>query len=117
MPQKKYCETKMNDTYIINNIESYAKEIRKLAAESIKSDSKEDLDAYISINQTISLVKEKCLKITEDNQYILDEDTNEDIFESVRIRIYNVGLAKLAAKGVIECAWDNEENEMVFWTK
>lgn len=107
----------MNDTYIINNIDSYAKEIRRLAAESIKSESKEDLDIYISTNQVIDFVKEKCVGINENDQYILDEDSNEDIFESVRIRIYNVGLAKLAAKGVIECAWDNEENEMVFWAK
>lgn len=107
----------MNDAYIINDITSYSCEIRKLAADSIKENNKENLDEYITIEQVCSIVKENCLGLTEDNKYMLDEDSNENIFESVRVRIYNVGLAKLAAQDLIECAWDNEENEMVFWNK
>jgi len=33
----------------------------------------------------------------------------------VLFRSHNVGLAKLASKGLVECAWDNETNEMIFW--
>jgi hypothetical protein len=31
--------------------------------------------------------------------------------------IHNVALAKLAAQDLVECAWDDDANEMVFWSK
>jgi hypothetical protein len=29
--------------------------------------------------------------------------------------MYEVGLARLAAQGFVECAWDDEKEEMIFW--
>jgi hypothetical protein len=47
----------------------------------------------------------------------LNEERNQQNFEEAATWIHNVGLAKLAAQDLIECAWDDELNEMVFWQK
>lgn len=107
----------MNETYLINDLENYAVALRKLAGDSINENSNANLDDYISVGQVCGIIKENTIGISENGKYILDENSHETIFENIITRIYNVGLAKLAANGVIECAWDNESNEMVFWSK
>ena len=107
----------MSEVYAIVNLDKYVEEVRDAAAKSICQDNNDNLDEYISLNQMINLVSEHSLGIDEKNRYILDEETNEEIFDSASIWIHNVGLAKLAAKNLVECAWDDESNEMVFWTK
>jgi len=63
------------------------------------------------------LVKSNCLGY-DDNQYpLLNEDRNQKIFDEATIWIHNIGIAKLAAQDLVECAWDDELNEMVFWQK
>lgn len=105
----------MSDVYAITDILGYAANMRKAAAEYISENNKENLDEYISISQMINLVNEHCVGFDENDRPLLDENSNEDIFGDAITWIYNVGLAKLAAKGLVECAWDNDSNEMVFW--
>lgn len=104
------------DFYAITNIDGYATQMRKAAGEFISKENEDNLDDYISIGQIVNLVNEHCLGFDEENRPILDEDTNEFIFESTVDWIHNVGLAKLASQGLVECAWDNESNEMIFWS-
>lgn len=106
----------MSDVYAIVDIEGYVKEMREAAAKSISRSHDENLDEYISINQMINLVKKECVGFDDQNRPLLNEDANEKIYENTVTWIHNVGLAKLAAKGLVECAWDNETNEMIFWT-
>jgi len=104
--------------YAIKDIKNYAEEMRKASALSISKNSLEDnLDDYISINQMIELVNSNCLGFDEQSRPLLNEKTNKKIFEEAAIWIHNVGLAKLAAKNLIECAWDEEVEDMVFWVK
>lgn len=104
------------EVYAIINIEGYASQMREAAASSISENSTEDnLDNYISINQMIGLVKTHCLGFDNNNHPLLDENRNQKIFEEVATWIHNVGLARLAAQDLIECAWDDDLNEMVFW--
>lgn len=107
----------MSDTYAITDLQGYVSQLRQAAADSLSADNQDNLNDYISLNQVIGLVNENCLGFDELDRPILDEDANETIFDSVAMRIYNVGLAKLAAQDLIECAWDNESNEMIFWSK
>lgn len=107
-----------SQVYTIIDIEGYAQQIRKEAAKSISEGSKnEELDEYISIEQIIGLVNNNCLGFDEEDRPQLNETLNRKIFEETAIWIHNVGLAKLAAKDFVECAWDDEINEMVFWQK
>lgn len=104
--------------YAITNIEGYVSQMRQVAAENISENSDQDnLDDYISIGQMIGLVKSNCLGYDDENRPLLNEKQNEIIFSETTTIIHNVGLAKLAAKDIVECAWDDELNEMVFWHK
>jgi hypothetical protein len=45
----------------------------------------------------------------------MDEDQYNTIFDEVTDWIINSGLSKLAAEDKVQCAWDDEQNCMVFW--
>jgi hypothetical protein len=107
----------MSEVYAIIDLDGYAVQMREAAAKSISSDNDDNLDEYISLKQMTNLVEEFCLGHDDEDRPLLNEETNEQIFEEAAIWIHNVGLAKLAARDLIECAWDNKANEMVFWQK
>lgn len=107
-----------DQVYAITDVDGYVSQMRQVAAESISENSDQDnLDNYISIGQMIGLVKSHCLGFDDHNRPLLNEKQNEIIFKETTTIIHNAGLAKLAAKDIIECAWDDELNEMVFWYK
>ena len=107
----------MSEIYAITNINGYVSQMREAAANSICENNTDNLDNYISIEQMVGLVKNYCLGFDDDDRPLLDEDRNQKIFEEAATWIHNVGLAKLAAEDLVECAWDDELNEMVFWEK
>jgi hypothetical protein len=112
-------ELKMQEeVYAITDIDGYVSQMREAAAKALSEDGdKDDLNSYISLNQMIGLVKEYCLGFDNQNRPLLDEKSNEKIFEETSVWIHSIGLAKLASKDLIECAWDNDSNEMIFWSK
>lgn len=106
------------ELYAITNMNGYVTEMRQAAAKSLSQDSEnENLDEYISIDQMVGLVISKSVGFDDLNRPMLNEDKNEEIFEEIAIWIHNVGLAKLAALDLLECAWSDEDNDMVFWAK
>ena len=107
----------MSELYAIVDLQGYLTQMREAAAKSICGNTDDNLDEYISLNQMIGLVKQHCKGYDNEDRPLFDEISNEQIFEDIAIWIHDVGLAKLAAKDLIECAWDNESNEMVFWAK
>lgn len=107
----------MSDLYAIIDLDGYATQIREAAAKSLCDTSNDDLNEYITLTQIINMVKENCKGFDEEDRPLLDENTNEKIFEDTAVWIHSVGLAKLAAQDLIECAWDDENNQMVFWAK
>lgn len=107
----------MSEVYAIIDLDGYVSQMREAAAKSICENYNDDIDTYISLNQMINLVKSECLGFDDENRPLLDENTNETIFENTATWIHNVGLAKLAANDLVECAWSDEDNEMVFWAK
>jgi hypothetical protein len=107
----------MGEVHVIMNLEKYAAYIRRRAALSFSDDHEEDLDEFITIAQTSSLIDEHSIGRDEDGRLLIDEDANKTLFEAVKVRLYNAGLSKLAAKDMLECAWDDKKGEMVFWAK
>ena len=105
------------ENYIVTNLEGYVTAMRECAANEISDHSDQDnLDDYISINQMINLVHSHSLGF-DNNRPILNEEANTKIFEDTILWINNAGLAKLASQDLIECAWDNKQNTMIFWSK
>jgi hypothetical protein len=107
----------MSEVYAIVDLQGYVTQMRDAAAKSISTDNTDNLDEYISLSQMTNLVEEFCLGHDDNDRPLLDEQTNEQIFEETAIWIHDIGLAKLAAQDLIECAWDANTNEMVFWAK
>lgn len=109
----------MEDTniYSITDLDGYAASIRDGVAQSFVADYDENLDEYITLEQVKSLIIGYSLGQDEDDNYLINAEVFNDTFDDVREWFYQAGLSKLAAKGVIECAWDDDSNQMVFWTK
>jgi hypothetical protein len=107
----------MSKVYAITDLEGYATQMRDAAARSLSENHNDNLNDYISVNQIVNLVKNECVGFDDENRPLLDEDINEKIFENTAVWIHNVGLAKLAAQDLVECAWDDKANEMIFWAK
>jgi hypothetical protein len=103
------------ETYSIIDLEGYAKAMRDGAASSFEKDYTENLDDFITIEQVINLIKKNNLGLDEDGNYIINSDIFDEMFGEIRDWLYGVGLSKLASKGYVDCAWDDEANEMVFW--
>jgi hypothetical protein len=103
------------ETYSIIDLEGYAKAMRSGAASSFSQEYSENLDEFITISQVINLIKKNNLGLDQEGNYLINEDIFDEIFDNIREWLYEVGLAKLAAKGFVDCAWDDEANGMVFW--
>jgi hypothetical protein len=103
------------ESYSIIDLEGYAKAMRDGAASSFEKDYTENLDEFISIGQVINLIKKNNLGLDEEGNYLINEQIFDDVFNDIRNWLYEVGLCKLAAKGFVDCSWDDESNEMVFW--
>jgi hypothetical protein len=108
---------KNNDTYSVTDLDGYATILRESAAKNISSNCGENLDSFITNEQAISLVHEYCIGYDEDNNPIIDEETHYYIVDNIETWIENSGLAKLAANDILECAWNNDSNTMIFWHK
>jgi hypothetical protein len=107
-----------DQVYAITDVQGYVSQMREVAAKALSENSEQDdLDSYISLNQMINLLNEHCLGFDDNDRPLLNENANEKIFEETSVWIHSVGLAKLAAKDLVECAWDEQSNEMVFWAK
>lgn len=105
----------MSEVYAIIDLDGYVSEMRLAAAQSIAPEGDDNLDDYISLNQMKYLVDSWCVGYDDHDRPMLDEESNQNIFEDTITWMTNVGLAKLAAQGLVECAWDDSINEMVFW--
>lgn len=103
------------ETYSITDLLGYATCIRDAAARSLKEDHNENLDDFISIKEVIGLIRDNSIGFDEQDNFLINEDIHEKLYEDIQSWIFNIGLAKLASSGKIECAWDSEENTMVFW--
>jgi len=103
----------MNNYYTISDFDGYANAVREGAAKSL-SENYGNLDDYITINEVKSIVTE-ISETDENGNFIVTDDSYNDTFDMISKWIYGIGLAKLAAQGLVECAWDSEENAMIFW--
>ena len=101
--------------YAVRNLEKYATEMRSAAATYIKEDYTDNLDDFVTIKQLESFIKSKSNGLDEKGRILLESETVDDIFVEICDWIYGVGLSRLASKNLLECAWDNDQNRMIFW--
>ena len=99
------------------NLDKYADFIRRRAADDLAERNEDNLDGFVNIPQTVGMIREKSIGTDEQGHVMLDDKAYHELLEEVTQRIYNCGLSKLASRDLIECAWDGEKNQMVFWSK
>lgn len=104
------------EVFSITNLTEFADSVRTGAAKYISEDYTENLDDFITIKQVENIVIQHSLGLDDDDLYIINENVFEHIFDYVSSMIYQSGLSKLAAQNLIECAWDNDTNQMIFWS-
>lgn len=105
------------EIYCVMNLEKYADFVRKKAASSFAENYNDNIDEFITIQQACSFVEENSIGKDEKDRFLLDDKSYEELYEAIRLRIYNAGLSKLASKNMIECAWDANKNKMIFWNE
>ena len=106
-----------NEQYAIMDIQDYSTKLRELVVEEIGATDSSDINNYVTINQIIKIIDEHCSGYTENDEPVVTYDSHCDIFDDIVVMVQNFALAKLAAEDVLECAWDNELNDMIFWKK
>jgi len=103
------------ESYSIIDLEKYAISMRDAAASSFEKSYTENLDEFITVRQVINLINNHNLGRDADNNLIINEEIFNDIFDEIRDWLYSAALAKLASKGLVDCAWDDQSNSMIFW--
>lgn len=111
-------------TYSIKNMKKFCEAARNIVAEDLKGDistkknkmSNNDLDSFITIKQVENIVRTHCIQ-EDSNKCCINIDIYLDILNDISSHMWGSALAKLAADGFLESAWDNDLNDMVFWLK
>jgi hypothetical protein len=107
------------EVHCIINLDKYSEYIRKSAALSFAKgqelDESENLEIYVTITQVSQMVVENSMGMDDDGHYLITDEGCKNLFKQLQARIYNSGLSKLAAKNLVECAWDDKKNTMIFW--
>lgn len=104
-----------NSIYSIIDLDSISTSLRSEIAKTFTDADEDNLDEYITLHQVKDIIIGYSLGNDEEGNYLINQEVFQDAWDDIRDWIFNAGLAKLAAKGMIECAWDDNLNEMVFW--
>ena len=107
------------------NDESEVKEkegdlVNNLIFEVDPADQKE-LDNVLSYSESLIIVKQhikkQIHKKTDKVRYIMNDKMFLSIIESLNERMVSNLLSSLVNKGLVETAYDDEDNDFIFWVK
>jgi len=105
----------MMSNYIkIRNLKLFTKSIRKNVAMVFPRKYYYEVDSLISLSQTEQLVR-KYIEPGYNDEFVLSDENYDLLCDEIKKWIYNSSLSLVASSGKIECAWDDESDEMIFW--
>ena len=105
-----------DETYCITNLDGYVGTLLSSVAKEMEvQDNHSEIYSFITKAQVLTIIEEQCLGYTENNEPIINNDAHAKIIEDIIYRVQNTALAQLASDGFLDCAWDDELNDMVFW--
>lgn len=104
----------MNNYTKIRNLKLFTNSIRKNVAMVFPKRYYYEIDNLISLSQTEQLVR-KYIEPGYNDEFILSDENYDLLCDEIKKRIYNSSLSLVASSGSIECAWDDQSNEMFFW--
>ena len=127
-----------SETFIITNIEEFIDTTRALVFNSFgkNEDVESDfIDTLINIDPedleelndvldydecfaiTFNMLKKQKNKKTHKIRYIVNNDDFYELIVALNSRMVSNILSKLTNKGLIESAFDEEQNDFIFWVK
>lgn len=68
---------------------------------------------YVTTKQIAGLVKEYSLGLTNEDRYMIDQESLDNIYFAVQELVVGFMFAKDVANSDISCYWDDELNEMM----
>lgn len=101
--------------YKVKDLEEYCKSIAKRTSEEFDVENWKEILDYISLEQIEQIARDFSLGESDDGFLIINEEKYLLAIEEVLTRVQSLIIAKLASEGFLECAWDDEINDMVFW--
>lgn len=124
-----------NEWFVIKNLVDFINSSRELVFKNfgsadqnptdILSDlsitDQEELDKVLSYAESISIaksfMKKQKNKKTLETRFIINEDSYLSILTALNDRLVSNLLNELVNKGMVETAFDAEENDFIFWIK
>lgn len=105
----------MSDMFKIVDMDGFAQHVIKCAAKEMEIANTDEVFEYITTNEVSNLIVENCSDVDENDDILIDTEHFNDCITAVIQRIQNSVVAQLASEGYLDCAWDDELNDMVFW--
>jgi len=105
----------MSDMFKIVDMDGFAQHVIKCAAKEVGAANTDEVFEYITTNEVSNLIVENCSAVDKDDNILIDYEHFTDCLHAVIQRIQNSAIAQLASEGYLDCAWDDELNNMVFW--
>ena len=113
MPKKKKNKKKK---YTIIDMSGMIDHIIKEVCEYFNTEEDiEEVLAYCSLDEIETIIQDNSVEKDENGRSVITIESYNQIIDDVINRIQSVVLARLASEGHLECAWDDELNDMVFW--
>lgn len=97
--------------YRIVDVQDFAEGVRKEVSKAFGLDDHDE--RYVTTGQIVSFVKEKCRR--EEDEYLVDEKGISEIIEFANSLAIGTCMNEMAVDGELECAWDAEKNDMIWW--
>lgn len=105
----------MSDMFKIVDMDGFAQHVIKCAAKEMEIANTDEVFEYITANEVSNLIVENCSDVDENDDILIDAEHFNNCLTAVIQRIQNSAVAQLASEGYLDCAWDDELNDMVFW--
>lgn len=101
--------------------ENYGDAKTEDVSKELDSQEIQELDRILSFDESLNIVKGlvKKQKNKKNNaiRFIVNDDSYMKIIQSLTDRMTSNILTSLVKKGVVETAYDSEENDFIFWIK
>lgn len=95
--------------YEIENLEIFSDSIRR---EVVSTYGLEDDERHVTTGQIMGYVAGR---FEADGGFVLEDGDLEEIVKFAVSTALGSCMSEMAAEGELECAWDEEKNDMIWW--
>jgi hypothetical protein len=101
--------------YAVTDIRKYRSMIAKEVADLFGIKDPVEVFNFITSEQMSKIIDEGCLGHTEDGLVVVSANVHIKITNNIYNFVQSGVLAKMASDGILECAWDDQQQDMVYW--